>query len=369
LTIRGFLLAILVAIALDYGNLRAEDQVSLKYSRSDLEAKWHARLISFLDKGVIPLIDLESSISRKQAEDDLIEPKTLAKMDELGVALIAFDANQAPSGKGEPSQGYRWGYHMHEVVNAHPDRFILTGNSGISKNWRTQQSGMIEQTESQMRSGNYAIMGEFEFRHYVSQGECKEGRFDREVNIPLDAPNGHRLFALSSETGIPFLIHNEPEDAALDALEKMLGAYPKAKVIQAHFGQIRDPGRQKRFTPDYVQHLLRTYPNLFFDISVGEPGRVYNCQGQRLLDTVIWTKTTFSQSDTLDPAYKSIFVDFSDRFVAGMDYGGGRPRLARFWEERVKNLRLILRDLPDEAKHNIAYRNSWKLLTGHEFAR
>lgn len=355
-----------LGIAFDIGDLRAEDQVRLNFGRAELEAKWEARLRSFLDRGVIPLIDLESTLSRQQAKDDLLQAKTLAKMDELGIALIAFDANQAPSGKNEP-QGYRWGYHMHEAVNAQPDRLIPTGNAGISPNWRSQQSGMIAQTETQMRSGDYAIMGEFEFRHYVSQGECKERRFDREVDIPVDAPNGHRLFALSAETGVPFIIHNEAEDSALDSLEKMLSAYPNARVIQAHFGQIRYPEKQKRFTPDYVRHLLTSYPNLFFDVSVGSPGRIYECQGQRLLDTVIWTKTTFSQSDVLDPAYRAIFVEFSDRFVSGMDYGGGRPPLPKFWEDRAKNLRLILRDLPEEAKHNIAYRNAWKLLTGRDF--
>lgn len=83
---------------------------------------------------------------------------------------------------------------------------------------------------------------------------------------------------------------------------------------------------------------------------------------------MIWGKTTFSRSDTLDPAYEAIFVEFSDRFVAGMDYGGGRPRLAKFREEREKNLRPIRRDRTDEAKHTIAYRNAWKLLTGRDLA-
>ena len=57
-------------------------------------------------------------------------------------------------------------------------------------------------------------------------------------------------------------------------------------------------------------------------------------------------------------------TEFSHRFVAGTDYGGGRAPLPRFLKDKVKNLRLILRDLPDEAKHNIGYRNAWKLLTG-----
>lgn len=362
-------ISILAAVLLFSGaSARAETPVKLAHARADLEAKWEARLRSFLAKGVIPLIDLESTISRAQAKDDLLDKKTLARMDELGIALIAFDANQAPQSRDEPVQGYRWGYHMHEAVNDYPDRFILAANAGISENWRKQQSGMIEQTEAQIRTGDYALMGEFEFRHYVSQGECKEGRFDREVNIPLDAPNGHRLFALSAETGVPFLIHNEAEDSALDSLEKMLAAYPKARVIQAHFGQIRYPERQKRWTPDYVRHLLTAYPNLYFDISVGEPGRLYECQGQRLYDTVIWAWEGSKQLDRLAPAYAAIFTEFSDRFVSGMDFGGGRPPFAKFWEGKVRNVRLITRDLPDAAKHDIAYRNAWRLLTGRAFA-
>ena len=51
--------------------------------------------------------------------------------------------------------------------------------------------------------------------------------------------------------------------------------------------------------------------------------------------------------------------------MAGTDYGGGRPPLPRFLRDRLKNLRLIMRDLPDTAKRDIGYRNAWKLLTGN----
>ena len=57
---------------------------------------------------------------------------------------------------------------------------------------------------------------------------CKENRTDRETDIPLDGEQGRRLFELSAETGVAFVIHHEPEDHALNALEKMLAAYPKA---------------------------------------------------------------------------------------------------------------------------------------------
>ncbi|NQU60319.1 MAG: amidohydrolase family protein [Rhodospirillales bacterium] len=349
--------------------IRAEEAVELNFSRQELEEKWQARIQLFLDKGVVPLIDLESSLKRKDGEDYLGD--ALEVMDELGVALIAFDGYQGKKPKKKKKKkekGYRWGYYIHEVVNAHPDRFILATNGGTNPNWLKQKGSFIGQVEDQVQSGQYPIMGEFDFRHYMSGSQCKKGRTERDSDIPLDGENGERVFALSAETGVAFFIHHEPEDHALEALEKMLKAHPKAKVVQAHFGQIRHPEREKRFGPDLVRRLLETYPNLYYDISTGWPGRRYKCNN-KVLDTVIWKTDGGSQSDTLDPAYKAILTDFSDRFVAGTDYGGGRKPLPDFLREKAKNLRLILRGLPDEAKHSIAYRNAWKLLTGKSWGQ
>ena len=337
---------------------RAEKPVEIKYSRQELEGKWRARIRSFLDKGVIPIIDLESSLKRLDGEGYLAA--AIEVMDELGVALIAFDGYQAKK-KNKKQKGHRWGYYIHEIVNAHPGRFILAANGGTSKNWRHQKPNFISQMEDHVRGGQYPIMGEFDFRHYMSNRMCKENRTDRETDIPLDGEQGRRLFELSAETGVAFVIHHEPEDHALNALEKMLAAYPKAQVIVAHFGQIRHPERERQFGPDLVRRLLSTYPNLHYDLSTGYPGRIY-CKGN--LDTVIWQRDGGSQRGELAPAYKAVLTAFSERFVAGTDYGGGRPPLPRFLRDRLKNLRLIMRDLPDTAKHDIGYRNAWKLLTG-----
>jgi len=343
------------------------EPVDVKYSRSDLQAKWKQRVQSVLDNGKIALIDLESSLKRKDAEQYLEAALTI--MDDLGVALIAFDGYQAPKTQDhQKNAGYRWGYDIHDVVNVHPDRFILGSNGGTNENWLNQKGGapkhFIDQTEVQVRSGDYPIMGEFDFRHYLSGHQCKSGHTNRDSDIPLNGENGHRLFKLSQETGVAFVIHLEPEDAPLAALEEMLRTYPKANVIVAHFGQIRYPGKESRFGPKLVRRLLSTYPNLYYDISTGRPGRMYSCNGN-VIDTVIWQDTgPRSQKETLKPAYQDILTRFSDRFVVGTDYGGGRAPLPTYLKKRIKNIRLILRDLPDQAKHNIAYRNAWKLLTG-----
>ena len=112
-----------------------------------------------------------------------------------------------------------------------------------------------------------------------------------------------------------------------------------------------------------MRRLLTTYPNLYYDISTGHPGRRYACNAN-VLDTVLWESSGLSQTDTLKPEYKALLTEFSTRFVAGTDYGGGRSPLPGFLRDRVANLRLILRDLPETAKHDIGYRNAWRRLTG-----
>ena len=342
---------------------RAEPPVLLKHSRPELIEKWQARIQSFLDSGVIPIVDFLSFLPRKNG--DSVVRRTNKLMDETGVALICLGGYEAE--KEKAGKGYPWGYYIHEVVNEYPDRYVLSTNKGGNKDWWGQKGGkprnFIDQLEVHVRSGDYPFISQLEFRHYMSNAQCKQGKTERDVDIPINGENGHRLFRLASDTGVPFSIHLEPEDHAIDALEEMLAEYPKAKVIWTHFGQIRHPENEKRFGPKLVERLLSSNPNLYFDISTGEPNRRYQC-GEGVLDTVIWQGSTLAQKSELKPEYKSILSRFSDRFVAGLDYGPSNRQSADYFRRRVSNIRLILRDLPDDARHNIGYRNAWYLLTG-----
>ncbi len=347
----------------------AEKTVSLKYDRIDLEKKWRERINVFLQKDIIPLIDLESSMAKgfggKKYLDD-----TMRIMDKEGVALIALFTFQAPK-ESKKRKGYRWNYYIHKLVNEYPDHFILSTNGGVNNNWFKQKKSYMEQLEQEVKAGDYPLISEIEFRHYMSDLQCKVGRKDRDHHIPIDSKNGHRLFKLSHDTGVPAVIHYEMEDNLIDPLERMLKKYPKARIIIAHFGQIRYPDRQSRFGPELVRRLLNKYSNLYFDLSTGEPGRRYKCTNK--LDTVIWEDGILgSQKKNLKPEYKTILTEFSNRFVAGFDYGGGNIRKSHKpssdkLSRRIKNIRMIMQDLPEEAKHNIAYRNAWYLLTGEEW--
>ncbi|MBT7137386.1 MAG: amidohydrolase family protein, partial [Rhodospirillaceae bacterium] len=326
---------------------------------------------TMLDQGKLPKIDMETSIQSGQVVDYI--PGVFDTMDELGVALIAADGYQRPK---DGSDGYRWSFYIHELVNKYPERFIPTANAGTNPNWARQKGGsekhFIDQMERYVRAGVYAHMGELEFRHYMSSSQCRDKRRDRNVDIPLNGKNGRRLFTLAALTSVPFVIHLEAEDRPLEELEEMLKDYPGAKVIVAHFAQIRHPEKQKRFTPAYVRRLLSRHANLYFDLANGQPNRKYRCAGKDNKatltgDTTLWKGGPGHQSDTLKPEWRAILGDFSKRFVFATDYGGGRPPLPVFLRQKVDNFRRIVRDLPEPAKHDIAYRNAWKLLTGKDW--
>jgi hypothetical protein len=362
--ILGVLSLLIVSTFIPWPEVLAEEPVQLKYSQAEIEDKWQVRIQSFLDKDVIPLIDLLSFLPREDSAPVIRWTKDV--MDREGVALISFAGYWAP--KEPDSRGHRWDYFIHRLVNVDPDRFILTTNKGGNKNWWKQKSGRpwdyIEQLEQQILGGDYPFIGQIEFRHYKSNAQCKAGNTHRDINIPLNGSNGHRVFKLSTTASVPVSIHLEPEDSPVRALEEMLQTYPKAKVIISHFGQIRHPDREQNYGPKLIEHLLTAYPNLYFELSNGEPGHLYKCDGRRVLDNVIWDENGQGhQTDRLRPDYKRILTKFSDRFVAGFDYGPSNRQSAGFLKRRIKNIRLILRDLPDEAKHNIGYRNAWYLLT------
>lgn len=329
-------------------------------------SKWRSRIQSLLDVGKLPKIDMETSWPEEVVRDEV--PSIFPLMDELGIALIAADGKQRRS---NGDAGYRWSDYLLEVADEYPDRFIPVTNGGTNSNWLEQKSGagsFIEKLEEQVRSRRYALIGELDFRHYMSSHQCAAGHKHRDNSIPLDSANGQRVFRLSHETGVPFVIHLEPEDTALQELEKMLEAYPNAKVVVAHFGQLRHPEKQKSFTPQRVQSLLKRFPSLHWDLSTGWPNRVYRCAGESNSgslkgDTVLWADGVEGQTDTIKAEWRAIFIEFHDRFVFATDFGSGRPPLRDFLRRGVANFERIVRDLPREVQHGFAYKNAWRLLT------
>jgi len=290
-----------------------------------------------LKNGVLPIIDVEYHHGGKIEIDSLIK-----RMDANGVALTWLGQNE----KHGSEESLR--------LNAlYPNRLVPTTVHGDGKLWHGSDKGFLEKLAKDVRSGKYFAMGEFEARHYPSSTN------NRDVHMPVDSEAMQVVFQLSSETGVPFLIHHEAEDELLPELERMLAKYPKAKVIWCHVGRNRNPVTWKRFrTADTVRELLKKYPNLYFDFLASKPGHIYPETGY--VEGIMYD---VSSSDvSLNIEWKKVIEDFPDRFVLGSDINTGR---FDNYDRVMDTYRtIILKGVKKDVAEKIAFKNAWKLMSG-----
>ena len=304
-----------------------------------------------LAAGNLPYIDIESSCNSTQLTIDFIAKS----MDSLNIGLMALSAD---IGKGKFEKGVRFDNLSERLLASYPDRFIPVGNGGQPPALTEAWAEFLDAQEAAVRKKQMMLLGEFEFRHYPSPRQAKRGEMERDVNIPINGPIGHRLFSMSERTGMPFQIHYEIENELLLPLESMLLEYPKAKVIWCHLAQIRYMERASRYTPGYVDALIQRFPNLYFDTAFGDAGSIYPLSNQR--HARVW-----ADDGNLKPEWRDLIVAHPQRFLSALDLGGDRlHQIVDYdWKHRV-----FLKRLPAETQHQVAYRSSWSLLFGEEFA-
>jgi hypothetical protein len=232
------------------------------------------------------------------------------------------------------------------------------GNGGQPPALTEASDEFLDAQEAAARTKQIMLLGEFEFRHYPSPRQVKRGEMERDVHVPIDGPIGHRMFSLSEKTGVPFQIHYEVEDELLAPLENMLERYPKARVIWCHLAQIRYIERASRYTPAYVQTLIKRFPNLYFDTAFGNSNSIYPPSNQR--HARVW-----ENNGGLKAEWRDLIVAYPKRFLSALDLGGDRlDRIVEYDQDH----RNFLKRLPTETQHQVAYRNAWSLLFGEEFA-
>lgn len=307
--------------------------------RQEAIAAWRRRMRSILDRGRLPIIDLQATY----IEGITNVTRMIELMDELDVAQIAFAAANAPT--GAPSL---------DLHRKHPEHFMPATNSGEFPRWWRNPLAFLGVARSDLESGMYFFMGEHEFRHYPSPEQVEARRTDRDIAIDIAGPAGEALFALSAEFGVAFQIHYEIEDRLLAPLEAMLGRHPKARVIWCHLGMIRYPERAKGYSPGYVGGLIERFPGLHFDLAVPPPGAVYRPSGA--------LHSTLYSSGRLDEAWKALIEKHPERFLSSSDY---RPQVADQYPSQITRQRqLILEALSEPARQLVAYGNAWRLVTG-----
>ena len=285
----------------------------------------------------IPIIDVEHHWGSKHTLQELAR-----KMDKNGVALTWLGPNEKLGDE----------YSL-QANQSYPDYFVPTSIHGDGLLWHGKNTDLLKKISSDVRSGQYFAMGEFEARHYPS------GTNDRNVHLPLTSESFRVIFSLSQETGIPFLVHHEAEDAMLPEMETMLKEYPNANVIWCHVGRNRNPLTWSKFnTPDTVRQLLQKYPNLYFDLVQSPPGAKYRLTGY--VEGIMYDLS--NNHVKLDRRWRKLFIDYADRFVIGSDVNGGR------WDNYDSVFQtfrdIVLNDLPQDVAEKIAFKNAWHLMTG-----
>lgn len=314
-----------------------------------LKAGYRERLKKILATGLLPYVDIESSCNPTRVDFNVIAES----MDRLNIGLMALSAD---IGEGQFKKGVRFDNLSERLLAHYPDRFIPVGNGGQPPALTEAPDEFLGAQEAEAK--NMLLFGEYEFRHYPSPRQARRGDMDRDVRVAIDGPTGHRLFSLSEKTGLPFQIHYEVEDELLAPLEKMLEQYPKARVIWAHLAQIRYIERTSRYTPAYVEGLIKRFPNLYFDTAFGDSDSIYPLSNQR--HARVW-----AGDGSLKAEWRDIIVAYPMRFLSALDLGGDRLNRIAEYDQNHRN---FLKHLPVETQHQVAYRSAWSLLFGEEFA-
>lgn len=319
---------------------------------NERKARYAQRLKALLQHGVLPYIDIESSCNASRVDI----ANLAAQMDVLGIGLMALSSDL---GHGACTRGVRFDDFSAQTLTQLPDRFIPVGNGGQGPCFLDTPDEFLAAQTQAYQSGKIDLLGEYEFRHYPSPRQVERGQgeeIERDVHVPIDGPAGHQLFRFSHETGVPFQIHYEIEDALLAPLERMLETYPRAKPIWCHLAQVRYIERAPRYTPAYVEGLIQRFPNLYWDTAFGNARSVYPLSGQR--HSRIW-----AAQNSLHSAWRDLLVAYPQRFLAALDLGGDRmDKIAK----DDADLRRFLALLPATVQQQLAYRNAWRLLYGEE---
>lgn len=308
-------------------------------ARPEAIAAWQRRIRSILDRGRLPIIDIEATY----IEGTTNVRRMIEYMNELDVAQIAFAPANVPT--SAPSL---------DLHRQYPEYFIPTTNSGEFPRWWQDPAAFLAGVRSDLKSGDYVLMGEHEFRHYPSPEQVRARNNTRDISIDLAGPAGQTLFSLSEEFGVAFQMHYEIEDRLLAPLEAMLERYPNARVIWCHLAMIRYPDRAQRYGPEYVGQLIGRFPGLHFDLAVPAPTNVYGPSGAH-------DSTLFSGGRLAD-GWQALIEKHPERFLSASDY---RPPVEQTYPQQIDRQRtLILAALSERTRHLVAYGNAWRLITG-----
>ena len=166
---------------------------------------------------------------------------------------------------------------------------------------------IIPHVEGRLKANTYAGIGEFHV-------------FGADADLPVM----RRLVELAKERKIFLHAHSDA-----DAVERIFKQDPGARVLWAHSGFDQ---------PDNVRAMLAKHKMLWADLAF---------------------RNDYAPGGKLDPSWRQLVLDFSDRFMVGTDTPS--PERWYYVVEHAEFSRKWLADLPSEVADNVAFRNAERL--------
>ena len=199
---------------------------------------------------------------------------------------------------------------------------------------------LIRQTEDKLATGKFFGIGEFIVRHWAySPG------YHSEQDNPIHSELMRRFSVLAARYDVPLVIHMEGYPARVDDFSRLLTENPGTRYVWAH-----NCGRSKAAV---IRGLLSRFQNLYCDLG----GMTAEATGY---GTGWPRKEEFTalieQSGVLFPEMKSLYEEFPDRFMVGMDVAHA-PAM-RIYDGRVRRSRELLEQLSPDARAKMAEQNA-----------
>jgi Tat protein secretion system quality control protein TatD with DNase activity len=238
-----------------------------------------------------------------------------------------------------------------KLAEAYPGRFyplvgmqrpLLTG----ADKWTTPDAkieSLIRETESKLASGKFFGIGEFIVRHWA----YSSGRHAEQDN-PIYSELMQRFSVLAARYDVPLVIHMEGYPTLVADFSRLMSEHSSTRYVWAH-----NCGRSKAMV---IRSLLSRFPNLFCDLgSMTNAGAGYGTGFPRMEEFT----SLIEYDGVLVPEMKSLYEEFADRFMVGMDVAHA-PSM-KHYARRVQRFRELLEQLSPEAREKIAEQNAIRI--------
>lgn len=247
---------------------------------------------------------------------------------------IYYDANDAPA--------YYYAFTdviLAEAIEKLPDEQkariypMICGFNPVDKNGLDHIKRMME-----MYPDLWVGIGEVFFRH----DDLTRMIYGR--NPTANCASMDPVYAYAAEKNLPVWIHSDIGDPVsnkttfLYEMEDAIKNHPDTKIVWCHIGDTR--GVNVEGLTDITKRLLKTYANLYYDIS--------------------WVvfEQIIAPDGKPDPEWIAIFEEFPTRFMVGTDKIGGFSD----YVQTIRKYDVLFDALTDETAKKLASENMFELL-------